>query len=160
MAAVDCRALGDRDVGVSVVVDITNPPGDDHVFVKVATCRTRERSRNAALWTGKNQEVCSYDCVSTSMKEFDVWHLAVADKSFLLQVVCPEADTGFVKKSTASGMRWSVEVSRSRRMWAPRRRVVCFRDHAETVGVVRKEDVARWSTEQPECVDRGSLQHQ
>ena len=51
-----------------------------------------------------------------------------------------EANTGFVKKSTASGMRWSVKVTRSKRMWAPRRRVVCFRDHAETVSFVRKED--------------------
>ena len=33
-----------------------------------------------------------------------------------------------------------LKVSRSKRMWAPRRRVVCFRDHAETVSVVRKED--------------------
>ena len=29
MTAVDCGAFGNRDVGVSVVVDITNPPGDD-----------------------------------------------------------------------------------------------------------------------------------
>ena len=100
----------------------------------------REKSRNAALWTGTDQDVRSYDCASTAMKEFDVWHLAVADRGFLRLVVYPEADTGFVKKSTASGMRWSVEVSRSKRMWAPRRRVVCFRDHAETVSVVRKED--------------------
>ena len=49
MAAVDCGAFGNRDVGVSVVVDISNPLGDDHAFVKVATCRTREKSRNAAL---------------------------------------------------------------------------------------------------------------
>ena len=140
MAAADCRAFGNRDVGVSVVVDIANRPGDDDAFVKVATCRTREKSRNPALWTGTDQDVCSYDCASTAMKEFDVWHLAVANMGFLRLVVYPEADTGFVKKSTASGMRWSVKVSRSKRMRAQRRRVVCFRDPAETVSVVRKED--------------------
>ena len=59
IAAVDCGAFGDRDVGVSVVVDITNPPGDDDAFV--ATCRTREKSRNAAFWTRTDQDVCSYD---------------------------------------------------------------------------------------------------
>ena len=126
MAAVDCGAFGNRDVGVSVVVDITNPPGDDDAFVKVATCRTREKSRNAALWTGTDQDVCSYNCASTALKEFDVWHLAVADRGFPRLVVYPEAVTDFVKKSTASGMRWSVEVSRSKRMWAPRRRVITF----------------------------------
>ena len=101
----------------------------------------RKKSRNAALSkTPTDQDVCSYDCASTALKEFDVWHLAVADRGFLRLVVYPEANTGFVKKSAASGMRWSVKVSRSMRMWAPRRRVVCFRNHAETVSVVRKED--------------------
>ena len=52
------------------------------------------------------------------MKEFDVWLLAVADRGFLRLVVYPEDDTGFVKKSTASGRRWSVKVSRSKRMLA------------------------------------------
>ena len=75
------------------------------------------------------------------MKEFDVWLLAVADRGFLRLVVYPDADIGFVKKSTASGVRCCVKVSRSKRMWAPRRRVVCFRDHAETVSLVRKESV-------------------
>ena len=84
------------------------------------------------------------------MKEYDVWHLAVADRGFLRVVVYPEADTGFVKMSTASGMRWSVKVTRSKRMWAPRRRVVCFRDHAETVSVVRKEDAR---PDQPKLLD-------
>ena len=61
MAVVDCGAFGNRDVGVSVVDDIDNPPGDDDAFVKVATCRTREKFRNAALCTGTDQDVCSYD---------------------------------------------------------------------------------------------------
>ena len=67
MAAVDCGAFRNRDVGVSVVVDITNPPGDDDTFVKVATCRSTEKSRNAALWTGTVSgcmlvRVCKYCC--------------------------------------------------------------------------------------------------
>ena len=96
-----------------VVVDITNPLGDDDAFVRVTTCQTREKLRNIALWTGTDQDVCSYDCASTAMKEFDVWLLAVADRGFLRLVVYPEADTGFVMKSTASGMRCSVKLSRS-----------------------------------------------
>ena len=94
------------------------------------------------------------------MKEFDVWHLAVADRGFLRLVVPREADTGFVKKSTASGMRCSVKVSRSKRMWAPRRRVVCFRDDAETVSVVRKEDALSprqfQRPDQPKLSDRSN----
>ena len=151
---------------MSVVGDITNPPGDDDAFVKVGTCRTREKSRNAALWTGTDQDVCSCDCASTAMKEFDVWLLAVADRAFLRLVVYPEADTGFVKKSTASGMRCSDTVSRSKRMWAPRRRGAMFqrsRRNGERCAErgrtpeARPAEVARWSIERLECVDRGSL---
>ena len=34
--------------------------------MKVPTSRTRERSRNTALWTGMDQDVCSNDCANTA----------------------------------------------------------------------------------------------
>ena len=32
------------------------------------TCRTRERSRNTALWTGTNRDACSNDCASAAVR--------------------------------------------------------------------------------------------
>ena len=39
------------------------------------------------------------------MKEFDVWHLTVAERGFLRLVVYPEDDTGFANKATTSGIK-------------------------------------------------------
>ena len=36
--------------------------------MKVPTCRTRERSRSTALWTGTEQDVCSHGCASTAAR--------------------------------------------------------------------------------------------
>ena len=140
----------------------------------MATCRTREKARNAALWSGTDQDVCSYDCANTAMKEFDVWHLAVADRGCLRLVVFPEADIGFVKKSTASGMRWSVKGLKIQADVGARKTGGMFqrsrrngercaergRTQPSPVPEARPAEVTRWSIEQLECVDRGSLQHQ